>query len=110
MPLPKLTTIGDALYWSYAYLTLNIVVLEEGLTHPATKHYKIRSRLFAGLRNGTMNVRGFFADEKFKLEAPRVCWYCGGTERLSADHIVPLDRGGTDSGENLIWACRSCNS
>ena len=38
------------------------------------------------------------------------CQYCGATERLSLDHIVPWSRGGKDSADNLVTACRSCNS
>ena len=38
------------------------------------------------------------------------CQYCGSTERLSLDHVVPWSRGGKDSVQNLVTACRSCNS
>ena len=110
MARPKLHTIGDHLYWSYANLTMHIVAVEDGIADPTKKHWQIRSRLFCGLRKGSMKVQGFFNDEKFKLQAPRVCWYCGSAENLSVDHIIARERGGTDSGENLIYACRTCNS
>lgn len=38
------------------------------------------------------------------------CRYCGSTERLSIDHVVPRCRGGGDDEANLVVACRSCNS
>jgi len=38
------------------------------------------------------------------------CIYCGATTNLSLDHIVPLARGGAHSEENLVVACRRCNS
>lgn len=38
------------------------------------------------------------------------CAYCGSTQRLTIDHVVPLVRGGSNSIDNLIVACRSCNS
>lgn len=38
------------------------------------------------------------------------CTYCGSTERLSIDHIVPISREGTDEDDNLTTACRACNS
>jgi len=110
MPLPQIITIGDSLYWSYANLAMHIVAVEDGVSTASEKHFRIRSRLFSGLRKGTMKVQGFFRDEKLKLDAPRVCWFCADTDRLSADHIIPRDRGGVDSGENLIYACRTCNS
>jgi len=38
------------------------------------------------------------------------CVYCGATEGLSIDHIVPLFSGGAHSPDNLCVACRRCNS
>ncbi len=40
----------------------------------------------------------------------RTCVYCGATESLSIDHVVPLFSGGTHSPDNLCVACVSCNS
>lgn len=40
----------------------------------------------------------------------RECSYCGATEDLSVDHVVPLSRGGTNDPENLTPACKPCNS
>jgi len=39
------------------------------------------------------------------------CAYCGRQlEKLTIDHIVPLSRGGAHTKENVVPACRSCNS
>lgn len=38
------------------------------------------------------------------------CAYCGATDNMSIDHVVPLSRGGTHDVDNLLPACRSCNS
>lgn len=39
------------------------------------------------------------------------CAYCGRQpEKLTIDHIVPLSRGGAHTKENIVPACRSCNS
>jgi hypothetical protein len=70
----------------------------------------IRARLYSGLCKGSMKVGSYFKDEKSKLRAPAGCWYCGGSDRLSADHVISRLRGGSDGGENLIYACRTCNS
>jgi HNH endonuclease len=40
------------------------------------------------------------------------CAYCGAepsTTRLSADHIIPLSKGGADHVDNMITACFDCN-
>lgn len=37
------------------------------------------------------------------------CVYCGSTERLTQDHILPKSRCGTDTLKNLVCACYACN-
>ena len=43
-------------------------------------------------------------------EANHQCIYCGSTERLSVEHIVPLALGGSNAPENITVACFLCNS
>lgn len=38
------------------------------------------------------------------------CIYCGSTERLTLDHVVALASGGSHTEDNLVVACKSCNS
>ncbi len=40
----------------------------------------------------------------------RKCRYCGAADRLTIDHVVPRIQGGDDTPENLVVACKSCNS
>lgn len=37
------------------------------------------------------------------------CAYCGSEEDLHVDHRVPVIRGGSNSFDNLVTACRPCN-
>ena len=38
------------------------------------------------------------------------CRYCGGTDRLTIDHIIPTSRGGHPLKKaNLVTACFTCN-
>lgn len=37
------------------------------------------------------------------------CAYCGSTERIEADHRIPLCRGGSNDISNILPACRHCN-
>ena len=38
------------------------------------------------------------------------CKFCGTTEDLTLDHIVPFSKGGDSTPDNLQTLCRSCNS
>lgn len=38
------------------------------------------------------------------------CTYCGATEDLTGDHVIPLAAGGTSDPSNVVVACRPCNS
>lgn len=37
------------------------------------------------------------------------CQYCGSTEDLTFDHVVPRSRGGRTTWENIATACAPCN-
>jgi 5-methylcytosine-specific restriction endonuclease McrA len=38
------------------------------------------------------------------------CYYCGAPNADTWDHMIPLVRGGPHTLENLVRACRPCNS
>tara|TARA_B110000014_G_scaffold195789_1_gene144819 strand:+ start:297 stop:830 length:534 start_codon:yes stop_codon:yes gene_type:complete len=38
------------------------------------------------------------------------CQYCFSKSHLTVDHIIPKEKSGPDTWENLIVACSSCNS
>ena len=38
------------------------------------------------------------------------CQYCLSKSHLTVDHILPKEKGGSDTWENLIIACSPCNS
>lgn len=42
----------------------------------------------------------------------RHCHYCGcnlARDTITADHVVPLSRGGYDKLSNVVPACHACN-
>ena len=109
MPPPP-TTVREQIARCYANLAMAHAALERGAGRYGRTDYMIRARLQRGLLDGTMRMRSLYFDERIKLTAPQACCYCGDTKRLCMDHLIPKIRGGPDGSDNLVWACRSCNS
>ena len=61
-------------------------------------------------RRGLSNQRWRDLRDRIYERDGRQCQYCGDTNDLTCDHIVPLLRGGTNDESNLTIACRPCNS
>ncbi|MDO1447323.1 HNH endonuclease [Rhodocytophaga aerolata] len=45
----------------------------------------------------------------FKRDNGR-CQYCFTPEDLTLDHVIPKSRGGKSTWDNLVTACKKCNS
>ena len=105
-----LTTVAESLYWSYANLAMAHAAVEKGASTYGPIHFMIRRRLYKGLLDGRMNIGVIADDERLKLILPQACCYCGGREHLCVDHLIARKRGGFDTGDNMVWSCRQCNS
>ena len=56
------------------------------------------------------------ANQNFKISKKQLkklylgpCYYCKVDEKMTLDHVVPIDRGGSHSIGNLVPACGNCN-
>ena len=110
MPNPTIETVQEHIAWSYANLARAAAALEENAVQYNRVHHIIRTKLYYGLINGTMKMRSLYDDERLKMIVPQACYYCGSADNLSVDHLIPRVAKGTDDSDNLIWACKSCNS
>ena len=111
MAYPKFNNLGDRIYWAYANLAMLFAALKMGKAQYDRQTFMIRAKMFKGLRTESMQIHSMFIDQHFKIETGSSCAYCGNeSNNLALDHILPKSKGGKDSGDNLIKACKSCNS
>lgn len=103
-------TVREKIAASYARVAAADSALSAGRSQYNRLDEWIAARLYKGLVQQTMAMRSLCDDERLKMTMPQACYYCGSTERLSIDHLIPKDRGGPDDADNLVWACRRCNS
>jgi hypothetical protein len=61
-------------------------------------------------RQHTTNDKTYARNRKSVLAGSPVCHWCQTSTADTADHLIEKDLGGDDSLENLVPACRSCNS
>jgi len=110
MPPKHVQTVRQLIYWQYAELIAKAAGFE--------KNYGFITSRYKKLVSGEMKWSSSLRDHLKELEKGNVCAYCGATDGLSADHIIPVSRGGIDprisrlleSADNCVCACRKCNS
>ena len=72
------------------------------ILHVANAHIK---------RKIAKDARAFkILDKEYKKLYNSPCAFCGATEKITMDHIIPISRSGNHSIGNLQPLCRSCNS
>lgn len=106
----KPTTVGELLHCSYANLAMAHAAINANVDSYGRIQFMIRAKLYKGLNAGTMKIGPLADDERLKMILPQACCYCAGRDSLSVDHLIPTKKGGKNVGDNLVWACRSCNS
>ena len=64
-------------------------------------------------RKTTMTKRNspeFMRNRRIVLENEPICHWCHKAPSTEADHLIEVDRGGTDELENLCGSCKKCNA
>ena len=104
------STIGESLYWSYAQMAMAFASARHDEPTYQQIDFIVRSKTYYGLLRGKIELGSLYRDEQEKIYSAGTCAYCGATDNLSLDHLIPRLRGGEDAADNLVTACRSCNS
>lgn len=71
-----------------------------------------KRRDYARRKAAIVKERPFTAEawENMVLRHHHRCYYCRQERPLTLDHVMPLTKGGRHVEENIVPACRSCNS
>jgi hypothetical protein len=56
------------------------------------------------------NTPEFMRNRRIALENEPICHWCHKAPSTEADHLIEVDRGGTDDIENLCGSCKKCNA
>lgn len=75
----------------------------EKLTMPFPTVIRLAHYVRVPYRSVALSRRAVFARDN------HTCQYCGGRAE-SIDHVVPRSRGGEHTWENVVAACRKCNT
>ena len=107
-------TVRDLIHYEYAKLIA--IAINNGYPDK-TSERRSRGRFWGTLwamkkrlDNGTISPSSLLRENKMLVNSDRACAYCGSEGTLEWEHIIPLARGGPDSIDNLVLACRPCNA
>jgi len=83
MAKQQIETVRDRIFFSYANLAMAHSAVARKQEKYGQFNFMVRARLFKGLKDGSMNMRTIFDDEKIKVQTGQICNYCGSTDRLA---------------------------
>ena len=78
---------------------------EYNKANPDVKRKASLKRRVVQADNGTFKI----LDKDMRRLYASPCLYCGSTDRIQADHVIPVSRGGVNSIGNLVPCCYKCN-
>ncbi len=103
MPPGYVRNIEEEIFYEYAKLISRSVF-------GGQINYRFVSDRFKALRNGEINMSGTIREWQREQELPKECVFCATNDNLEVDHLIPRNRGGSDEADNVVWACKTCNT
>ena len=109
MPPPAVKTVRELIFYQYAKIIASSAGFSKSKNRGA--YYKFLMDRMLKLSSGEIKMSAILREMKMQMTArSNCCEHCGSAADLSWDHIIPKSRGGPDTAENHVQACRSCNS
>jgi 5-methylcytosine-specific restriction endonuclease McrA len=102
MPTNYVKTIHDEILFEYAKLISRSAFNK--------LEWAFITNTFFKLKKGEIKISDTIREWENEQTLPKQCVYCGSGENLTTDHLIPKNRGGDNSADNLVIACKSCNS
>ena len=102
MPPHYVRTIREEILYEYAKLISRSAygTLQRGFI----------TERFQKLRDGEITMSDTIREWEREQQLPKECVFCRSTQNLTTDHLIPINRGGDDSADNLVLSCQTCNS
>lgn len=102
MPHKSIKTVEDLIYWEYAKLI-------SGSTVGDRKNWGFVMFTYQKLKSKKIKPSEIIRENKKTFNEGKICVYCGSTEKLEWDHIIPKVKFVIDTFDNSVLACKKCN-
>ncbi len=103
MPPPAVKTYRDLIFYEWAKAIARSAGMKGNFAFIMDRMSK--------LREGDLRMSEIVREDRLMaVEGRKVCIYCGSSDELTWDHLIPASRGGPDTISNHVPACASCNS
>ncbi len=101
VPPGYVRTIRELIFYEYARI-ISMSSLKGSVD------YAFVSNRFKALQTGTLTIPTLNREWKQEQNIPMECIFCGAKDVLLVDHLIQLNRGGTDNSDNTFLSCPSC--
>jgi hypothetical protein len=95
-------TIRELIYWEYAKLVSEKAVGERA-------NFKFTNHIFQKMLAGQAKPASILSENQKMFICGEICAYCGATDKLQWEHLIPVALGGPNTFDNMVRACAACN-
>ena len=110
---PIYERFNDNFFWTWANWQSLFTIQKMGKETLDSTFYALRVKNYKKYKLGEQRVSDLYELNKMKLKSGDFCFYCYNEipkEELTADHIFPRSKGGSNDLNNIIFVCKHCNS
>lgn len=118
MPDKSVQTIRDLIFYQYAKIIAKSAYQTGDNATAKKKYYGFIKNTFRKLQSGELSWSDILREDIQFAQAEKRCAYCGTTEKLTQEHIIPKSIHINDrcpqcdkiqAIHNMVFACKTCN-